>query len=103
MNQEFWEHWAAVGKEILEYGEDVKYGSSLLEVKFYDGKPAVIIRSKSVKTKYEDNAAAEVAIGKVLTESTKINFDGARTFTVAYNRGKITQVILDQYSNDLLR
>ena len=99
----FWEEWNKLGEELLEYGKDAKYGNSLVEVKFYDGAPAVIIRSKSVKTKYPDNQHAEMAIGKLLHDSSLVGFDGARTFTVAYNRGNITQVILDEYGNSLLK
>ena len=100
---EFRAEWAKIGEELILHGNDVQYGNSLVEVKFADGKPVVIIRSKSVKTKYPDNSHAELAIGKLLHDSYAAGFDGARTFTVAYNKGNITQVILDEYGNTLLR
>lgn len=101
--EKFWEQWAEIGKDLLEYGEKIQYGNSLVEVKFMAGKPVVIIRSKSIKTKYPNNSEAELAIGKLLHDSKTVGFDGARTFTVAYNRGNITQVILDEYGNALLK
>lgn len=101
--ERFWEEWGNIGKELIEYGQQIKYGNSLVEVKFMDGKPAVIIRSKSIKKKYPDNQTAELAIAKTLNDSVAEGFDGARTLTVAYNRGNITQVILDEYGNKLVR
>jgi hypothetical protein len=103
MEKTFWEQWADIGKDLLEYGKQIQYGNSLVEIKFMKGNPVVIIRSKSIKTKYPDNIQAEQAIGKLLSDSQTLGFDGARTFTVAYNRGNITQVILDEYANNLLK
>ena len=99
----FWEEWGLIGKELIEFGKQVQYGNSLLEVKFMAGNPAVIIRSKSVKAKYPDNKEAEIAIAKELRDSEEGAFDGARTFTVAYHQGMITQVLLDEYSNRLIQ
>lgn len=100
---DFWTEWQRIGKDLIEYGEQIKYGNSLVEVKFMGGKPAVIIRSKSIKTKYPTNTEAEMAIAKTLNDSSDDGFDGARTFTVAFNRGNITQVLLDEYANNLIR
>jgi hypothetical protein len=98
----FWEEWGNIGKELIEYGKQVQYGNSLLEVKFMAGNPAVIIRSKSIKKKYPSNKDAEIAIAKELRDSEEAAFDGARTLTIAYHQGNITQVLLDQYSNALI-
>lgn len=98
----FWKQWKATGDEILEHGEQVQYGQSLLEVKYMDSVPAVIILSKSYKTKYPDNQTAKSAIGKILEDSESIGFTGSRTFTVTLNKGTISQVLLDQYGNSLI-
>ena len=103
MQGEFWTEWADIGKELIAYGKDVQYGNSLVEIKFMTGKPTVIIRSKSIKKKYAGNDEALQAIAKTLAQSIVDGFDGARTFTVAYNRGNITQVILDEYENSVLK
>lgn len=99
----FWEEWANVGRDLLAYGEDIQYGMSLIEVKFQGGKPFVIVRSKSVKKKFPTNETAIAGIKKILDESVNEGFHGARTFTVALNRGTVSQVILDEYSNLLLK
>ena len=99
----FWLEWNRIGQELLDYGEEIQYGSSLVEVKFQKGLPSVIIRSKSVKRKYPDNDSANRAVGKILADSGSANFDGARTFTIAYHQGSVTQVILDEYGNTLLK
>lgn len=99
----FWIEWGKVGQDLLEYGQEVQYGNSLVEVKFMQGVPAVIIRSKSVKKKYPDDSAAKMAVAQVLEDSETASFDGARTWTVAYNRGHITHIQLDEYSNRLVK
>ena len=103
MDQRFWEEWANIGKDLIDYGRQIQYGNSLVEVKFMDGHPTVIIRSKSIKRKYPDNNEAEAAIAKELRDSEKGLYDGARTFTVAYHQGNITQVLLDEYANNILK
>lgn len=98
----FWKEWAEIGKELLDYGEQIQYGNSLLEVKFMKGDPAVIVLSKSIKTKYPDNQSAKLSVGQILEDSETKQFTGSRTFTVAYNHGDITQILLDQYGNTLI-
>lgn len=98
----FWQQWQLTGQEVIDHGDQVQYGQSLLEVKYQDSVPAVIILSKSYKTKYPDNQTAKSAIGKLLEDSETAKFTGARTFTVTLNKGDITQVLLDQYGNSLI-
>lgn len=98
----FWEQWKLTGEELLAHGEQVQYGQSLLEVKYMDSVPAVIILSKSYKTKYPDNQTAKMAVGKLLEDSESTGFTGARTFTVTLDKGTITQILLDQYGNRLI-
>ena len=103
MDQRFWEEWANIGKDLIDYGRQIQYGNSLVEVKFMDGHPTVIIRSKSIKRKYADNDEALKAIAKELQDSVNGNYDGARTFTVAFHQGGVTQVLLDEYANSVVK
>lgn len=102
-NEVFWKEWAEIGRELLSYGKDIKFGNSLVEVKFMHGLPAVIIRSKSVKKKYPDNPDAFQALNEIFHGSQDLNYDGAQTFTLAWHNGKVSQVILDEYSNTLIK
>lgn len=99
INEQFWKEWADVGRELLSYGQEIQFGSSLVEVKFQRGQPFVIIRSKSVKKKYPDNLQANEAVKEVLKQSESSSFSGARTFTIAYHNGNVQQVLLDEYQN----
>lgn len=101
-NEVFWKEWAEIGRDLLSYGRDIKFGNSLVEVKFMNGSPAVIIRSKSVKKKYPDNAEALKALTDIFGASVKDKYDGAQTMTVAWHKGTVSQVILDEYSNKLI-
>lgn len=102
-NEAFWNEWAEIGRDLLAYGRDIQFGQSLVEVKFMHGNPAVIIRSKSIKKKYPDNLEAKTSVNNIMKQSEDVKFDGARTFTLAYRAGKITTVILDEYSNSLVK
>lgn len=101
--REFWKHWADIGKELLEHGEQVQYGHSLLEIKYREGVPSVLVLSKSMKTKYPDNQHAKVAIAKLLEDSEAAHFTGSRTFTVTLADGNVSHVLLDEYGNTLIR
>ena len=87
----------------MAQGKKMGFGMSLVEVKFQDGTPSVLTRSISINTIYPDDHSAEIAIAKELDQAHKINFDGARTYTVVYNRGKINRVLFDEYHNHLLK
>ena len=101
-NEVFWKEWAEMGREMLSYGKEVKFGNSLIETKFMNGDPAVIIRSKSVKKKYPTNESAFTDLNQIFRESQNIKYDGAQTFTIAWHQGKVSQLILDEYSNTLI-
>ena len=103
MNQEkFWKEWQQVGLEVLEHGDNVKFGHSLLEIKFMEGMPKVIILSKSIKRKFPSDDIAKMSIAGELENTEKVNFTGARTFTITYDKGHISHILLDEYSNKLL-
>ena len=102
-NENFWKVWADLGRELISYGKDIQFGNSLVETKFMHGSPTVIIRSKSVKKKYPGNSEALAAIKKLLEQSEAQKYDGAQTITIAWHQGTVSQVILDEYSNTLIR
>jgi hypothetical protein len=102
-NEVFWREWAEIGRDMLSYGKEIQFGNSLVEVKFMHGTPTVIIRSKSVKKKYPDNAKALDSINKIMENSSVAQYDGAQTFTIAWHQGSVSQVILDEYSNTLIK
>ena len=99
----FWIEWANVGQELIEHGEQVVFGHSLLEVKYVDSVPAVIILSKSMKTKYPTNNDAKMAVAKLLEDTERAGFIGSRTLTITYDKGLISHILLDEYGNKLIR
>lgn len=99
----FWEQLEAVGREVLEQGQQMGFGMSLVEIKFQHGTPSVIIRSISVNTKYPDDVSAKAAIAKELEDAEQTDFDGARTYTVVYSKGHINRILFDEYHNRLLK
>lgn len=99
----FWEQMRLVGQEVLDQGKRMGFGMSLVEIKFQDGTPSVLTRSISVNTKYPDSDQAKIAIANQLEDATSTGFDGARTMTIVFTRGKIQRVLLDEYANHLLK
>lgn len=99
----FWDAYVAVGREVLEQGKKMGFGQSIIDVKFHDGQPAVLIRSIALTTKYPDNQAAKINLAKEIEDAEKGKFDGSRTYTVVWNKGRISRVLLDEYSNHLLQ
>ena len=101
--QSFWEQWALVGRDILKHGEEVRYGHSLLEVKYQDSVPTVIVLSKSTKRKYPTNDDTKIAIAKLLNEMESSRDTGSHTFTVTVADGQFSHVLLDEYGNTIIR
>lgn len=99
----FWAQLQAVGEEVLAQGKKMGFGMSLVEIKFQDGTPSVLTRSISINTLYPDDETAQMAIAQELATSSVESYDGARTFTIVYNHGKIKRVLLDEYQNHLLK
>lgn len=98
----FWTEWARLGEEIVQYGKDIGFGMCLVEVKFQDSVPAIVILSRQINTIYKTNDEAKMAIAQVLENSESADFDGARTFTIGFNKGRIVRVILDEYGNKVI-
>lgn len=98
----FWREYVAVGKEVLEAGKEIGYGMSLIEVKFQEGLPSVVIRSVTKNNKYNDPKAAEMEVGKLMDNIEKTGFDGAMTITLVAHKGNINRLLLDEYSNRIL-
>lgn len=99
----FWEQLHAVGEEVLKQGQEMGFGMSLVEIKFQNGTPSVFIRSISVNTKYPDDLSAKAAVARELEEAETAEFDGARTYTIVYNKGHIGRILFDEYHNRLLK
>ena len=95
----FWKEYIAVGKEVLEAGKRIGYGMSLVEVKFAEGMPTVLIRSITQNEKYTSNKDATSAILQEVENSISTGFDGARTFTIVLHAGQINKLLLDEYAN----
>jgi len=100
--QDFWTLWANVGKELIEHGQEVQFGHSLLEVKYMEGVPKVIILSKSIKRKFPSDDIAKMSVAQEMETTEKANYTGARTFTITYDKGHISHILLDEYTNKLL-
>ena len=101
-HDDFWKMWAEVGKELIDHCEEVQFGHSLLEIKYMEGQPKVIILSKSIKKKYPTDEIAKLSVAQEMETTEKNNFTGARTFTLTYNKGHISHILLDEYTNKLL-
>jgi hypothetical protein len=100
--KEFWTQLEKVGREVLDQGKKMGFGMSLVEIKFRNGEPAVLVRSISINTKYPDDESAKVAIAQQLEHAENTRFEGSRTLTIVYNKGHIGRVLMDEYQNHLL-
>lgn len=100
--QQFWEQLASVGKEVLAQGKLMGFGMSLVEIKFMNSQPSVVIRSISQNLLFPSDAEAQIGIARELEASKQAEFNGARTLTVVYTQGSITKLIVDEYSTKLL-
>lgn len=101
--ENFWREYMKVGEEVLAQGQAMGFGQSLIEVKFQNGTPSVLIRSMSLHSRYPDNVSAKAAIGAQLEQSEVDQFDGARTLTIIYNKGQINRLLTDDYENHILK
>lgn len=96
----FWQALIKAGKEVLAEAGKLGYGYSLIEIKYREGNPAVLIRSHTQTLKYRTTQDAMIAINEILTKTTQ---QGSQTFTVVREEGGlITRVQLDEYLSDRL-
>jgi hypothetical protein len=102
-NNRFWKALAAVGREVLDQGKAMGFGMSIIEVKFANGEPMVMVRSHTQHLKYPTNNDAMIALNLELQQSQKAQYDGARTFTVVMHQGEIQRILLDEYQNTALK
>jgi len=100
--EKFWTEWADLGKEILAHGKDVQFGHSLLEIKYREGLPSVLVLSKSIKKRFPSDNIAKMSIAQEMEQTEKSTFTGARTWTITYDKGHISHILLDEYSNKLI-
>lgn len=98
----FWREYIAVGKEVLAAGKEIGYGMSLIEVKFQEGIPSVVIRSITKNNKYSDHGEAEIDVGKLLNSIRDDKFKGALTLTIVADGKGANRILLDEYANRLL-
>lgn len=98
----FWEGIYSIAKDLLKGGEKIGYGNILMEMKFRNGLPEVIVRSANKNTVFRDNKLAKIAVEKSFVEREESNFDGAQTFTVIWHKGNINRILLDEYQNLVL-
>lgn len=99
----FWKEYIAIGKEVLQAGKEIGYGASLIEVKFQDSEPSVVIRSISQNTRYSTNEEALEAVASLMAGAINTKLNGAMTFTVVGNGKTIHRILLDEYANRLLK
>lgn len=98
----YWTQLANIGKEVLDQAKQMGFGMSVVEIKHADGKPVLIVRSHTENQKYPDTNTALIGISNALQQSIDDAFDGARTFTVVFSKGKINRVLIDDYRNLVL-
>jgi len=100
--EKFWHEWADLGKEILDHGEQVEFGHSLLEIKYMNSVPAVLVLSKSMKRKFPSDEIAKMSVAQEMENTEKSTFTGARTWTITYDKGHISHILIDEYGNKLI-
>jgi|APCry1669191515_1035360.scaffolds.fasta_scaffold16389_2 hypothetical protein len=98
----FWVQWKELGQEILAHGQDVQFGHSLLEIKYMNGVPSVLVLSKSMKRKFPSDQIAKLSIAQEMEATENSTFTGARTWTITYDKGHISHILIDEYGNKLI-
>jgi hypothetical protein len=96
----FWTALQNVAKEVLSQGQQYGYGYSMVEIKFKDGQPSVVISSHTESRLYKDNNEALKTIADII-QNTKTK--GSQSFTIVREEnGDIHRILLDEYSMQIL-
>jgi hypothetical protein len=98
----FWQHYIAVGKEVLEQGARSGYSMSLIEVKFQKAEPSVMVTANNTSVKFPSNEAAIEALVGLIKHDELAHFDGSRTITQVWQKGTLSRMLIDNYGNTLL-
>lgn len=100
--KQFWDQLVAVGYEVLDQGKLMGFGMSLIEAKFMNGQPSVMIRSISQNMIFHTDQEAQIQVAREMNASKNAQFNGARTMTLVYKDGDVSKIIVDEYSTKLL-
>ena len=91
-----------IAEEVRRQAETTGFGMSDLQIKYADGKPVIVVNSHTENRKYADNEEALADIAPELGQSIARDYDGTRTFTAVFHKGKITRLLVDDYRNNVL-
>jgi predicted O-methyltransferase YrrM len=92
----FWQALATAARDVLEQGRSLGYGSVMLEIKFADGVPMVVIANRSTAKRYLASNDALQDIARTLNAAQSQQFKGTQQFTVVFADGAIKRVVVDE-------
>jgi hypothetical protein len=92
-----------VAKEVVEEGEKMGHGFSMLEVKFKNGLPVITIQSHTQSIKYTSDDEAQIAIAGIITAGRDTMPKSSQTFTLVREGGDIKRILVDSYITDILQ
>ena len=99
--EKFWDELKRVALEVIAEGKIIGFGYSMIEVKFKDGMPAVVVSSHTQSKLYKDD---EDPVKDIMTIVQKTKQKGNSSFTIIREEdGQIRRVLLDEYSMTLLK
>lgn len=86
-------------KEVLELGRKYGFGMCILETKFTDGTPQITIKSFTDAVKPETTEDAISSVANTIEGSVQAGYEGARTFTVVFDKKGVNRILGDNYQN----
>ena len=99
--EDFWNALSLVAKEVLAQGAQYGYGFSMVEIKFKDSVPSVIISSHTESRLYKDHNEAVADILDIVNNTKQ---KGSSSLTIVREKdGEIKRLLLDEYSMRLLK
>jgi hypothetical protein len=96
----FWTALQNVAQEVLAQGTQYGYGYTMVEIKFKDNVPSVMINSHTESRLYRNQDEAFADITKLIQEA---QFKGSQSFTLVREKdGQIKRLLIDEYSMTIL-
>lgn len=86
-------------EEVLSLGKYYGFGMCILEIKFTDGTPRIVIKSFTDALKPETTEDAISSVAATIESSVIAGYEGARTFTVVFDKKGVNRILGDNYQN----
>lgn len=86
-------------QEVLELGKHFGFGMCILEIKFTEGVPRMVLKSFTDASKPDTTEDAISSVAHTIESSVDAGYQGARTFTVVFDKRGVNRILGDNYQN----